>query len=169
MNVVLCMVSSLNGYVARADGSMDWTSAEDKQWFVSLAQEIGVLISGKKTYEVARKQGLLPIKLRVVVTHHPEKEDAQPNTLFTSATPQKILAIIQDRGFDRVLIAGGGEINSLFLKENLIDELYVTIEPVLLGHGVPLFAPKDMESRLKLLAVKNLNEHTIQLHYQVIK
>jgi dihydrofolate reductase len=169
MNVVLVAVSSLDGFIARRDGGMDWASKEDREWFTSYAQAVGVVIVGRKTYEAALKRGLLPLKLRMVMTHNPEKFEPQPNTIFTNDPPREVLAAIEKRGFSRVLVAGGGEVNSAFAKENLIDEIRLTIEPVHLGNGIPLFSKNDFERQLKLLETKNLNENTVQFHYQVIK
>lgn len=169
MKVVMCMVASVNGNIARPDGSMDWTSNEDKSLFVSLAKDIGVLITGKKTYDIVRKQKKqLDLALRVVVTDRPQDVEPQKNTVFTNEAPKKILEMIQKRGYEQVLVAGGGHINSLFLKENLIDEIHLTIEPVVLGQGVPLFKPDNMERRLELLEMTSLNPHTIHLHYKVL-
>lgn len=166
----MCMVASLNGNIARPDGSMDWTSQEDKDFFVALAKDIGVLITGKKTNDIVRKQNKqLDLTLRVVVTHNPQAVEPQKNTIFTDAKPREILTMIEKRGHERVLVAGGGQINSLFLKEGVIDEIHLTVEPVVLGQGIPLFAPGNMEARLELLDMTKLNPHTIHLHYKVLK
>lgn len=53
-------------------------------------------------------------------------------------------------------------------KEGLIDEIYIDIEPLVLGHGILLFADGDFAPRLKLLGIKTLpNNQTVRLHYQV--
>lgn len=54
-------------------------------------------------------------------------------------------------------------------KEGLIDEIYIDIEPLILGRGIPLFAVGDFAPRLTLLEIKPLsNRQTVQLHYQVL-
>lgn len=163
---------SVNGLIAREkEGGKSWHSQEDWNMFRAKAAEIGNTIIGWKTYEAIRQQGRLldDIKLRVVVTHH-QPTDSLPNTVFTSADPHRILNLVAEQGFDRVLIAGGSEIYSMFLREKLIDEIYLTIEPVVLGRGIPLFAPnEEFEKGLKLLEIKKLNQDTIQLHYQVLQ
>lgn len=170
MQVTLCAVTSLNGYIARPDGSTDWTSKEDLQLFKKLAHDIGVIIIGKKTYDIiTRDVSLLDVSLRIVVTHQALPLTPPSNTIFTSAPPKEILAIIKKRGFNSVIVAGGGQINSLFLRENLIDELYLTIEPIILVQGIPLLASAKFFSRLELLDIKQINAHTIRLHYRVIK
>lgn len=164
------MVMSMNGYIARPDNSMTWTSPEDKAWYKEILSKVGVMVSGKSTFEIVQKEHITqPVKLRVVVTHDPKQFGEVPNTMFTDASSKEILSVLEQKGFESVVIAGGGHINSLFLAANLVDELYITVEPVVLGRGIPLFGPEDMEKKLKLLDITKLNDHTIRLHYEVIK
>lgn len=170
MKVILVATSSLNGQIARFDGLTNWKSDEDHQWFRSFMQSIGVIIVGKNTFDAVAKRGsLLDVKLRAVVTHEKNLVPPNPQTIFTDAPPREILKMIKDRGFDTAVVAGGAEIYTLFLKENLVDELYLTIEPIVLGQGIPLFANAIFESRLKLLDTKKLNNDTLRLHYGVVK
>ncbi|MBI3956110.1 dihydrofolate reductase [Candidatus Gottesmanbacteria bacterium] len=171
MKTILYMALTVNGKIAGADDDTSWTSKEDWQGFFAKAQEVGVIIIGRNTYEVIKKeQTLIPgIKLRIVVTHHQPKV-MPSHTIFTDALPEKILTLIEEKGYDAALVAGGGQINSLFLKAGLIDELYIDIEPLILGRGISLFADGDFAPRLKLIEVKTLtNRQTIQLHYKIIK
>ena len=71
--------------------------------------------------------------------------------------------------FETVIIAGGGILNSSFLKEGLIDELYLDIEPIAFGKGINVFENEDFEANLELLETKQLSPNEIQLHYKVIK
>jgi dihydrofolate reductase len=169
MKVELVAVSTLDGFIARPNGSIDWASPEDHAWFTSYARKVGVMVTGRKTFEVALKRGLLPLKQRVVMTHEPGKFDPQPNTIFTDKSPHEVLQLIADGGHDHVIIAGGSQIYGKFLEENLVDEVRLTIEPVAIGEGIPLFAHAHKEHRFKLLETKSLNDSTIQFHYQVIK
>jgi len=73
------------------------------------------------------------------------------------------------RSFEEVIVAGGGILNASFLSENLVDEIYFDIEPIILGEGIPVFKDKDFESRLKLIGKKMLTRDVVQLHYQVRK
>lgn len=56
-----------------------------------------------------------------------------------------------------------------FMKEGLINEIYLDVEPLIFGKGIKLFADSDFEYNLELLEVNKLNENTVQLHYKVIK
>lgn len=70
---------------------------------------------------------------------------------------------------DTSWVSGGSSINSLFMESGLIDEIYIDVEPIVLGSGIKLFAEEDFEYDLEFLKVNKINPHTIQLHYKVIK
>lgn len=172
MRVILYIVITANGMIAGVDDTKDWSSKEDWAGFVAMAQKTGAIIIGKRTYDVARRTtGLLPgIKLRIVLTHKIHEKPKSAETIFMNASPQAILQFVASKGYKTVLVAGGSSVNSLFIKTGLINEIYLTVEPHILGRGIPLFSNNDFQTHLKLLGVKTLtNRQTVQLHYQVIK
>ena len=73
------------------------------------------------------------------------------------------------KGFQKVLITGGANINSAFAKLNLLDEIIFNIEPVAVGKGIPVFAPEDFELKLKLISSEKLNNGVLTLGYNVLK
>jgi dihydrofolate reductase len=77
--------------------------------------------------------------------------------------------MVEKEGFDIVLVTGGGETNGAFLKANMIDEVYLDVEPMVFGEGIPTFTPNDVNLKLEFVDSKMLNKNTIQLHYKVIK
>jgi riboflavin biosynthesis pyrimidine reductase len=66
-----------------------------------------------------------------------------------------------------VLLTGGGKLNSSFLRNNLVDEILLNINPVLLGKGIKIFSEDQFEKNLKLVAVKKLSSSIVQLHYKL--
>lgn len=171
MKVILYMAITVNGQIANADDDTSWTSKEDWGGFLEICKKIGNALIGKRTYEVVKKEGTQLGNILTVVLTHDTKLLAQKSshTIFTDKQPRAVLALLEGKGYKEALVAGGGILNSAFMKEGLIDELYLDVEPLVLGSGIPLFAPEEFEKRLKLLKFKKLNQNTIQLHYQVIK
>lgn len=171
MKTILCMVMSLNGKIAGLDGTYSWASKEDWESFQARYKKAGCIIIGRNTYDTLKDKPTFPSKgcVCVVVTHDRSLQNQNPSIIVTHDSPRDVLGMLENKGFTEVLIGGGGEINSLFMKENLIDEVLIDIEPVILGHGIPLFADSDFKSKLHLLSTKKLNQHTLQLHYRVIR
>ncbi len=171
MKTILYMAMTVNGKIAKPEGDSEFTSEEDSALFLSMCKKVGNAIIGKNTYVYIQSKGYQQNDiLTVVLTHVPKLlSNKSPHTIFTDKHPRDVLTILEEKGFKEALVCGGGILNSAFLKEGLIDELYIDIEPLILGRGIPLFADGDFAPRLKLLGVKTLsNRQTVQLHYEVI-
>lgn len=163
------MCLTADGKIAKnASHLADWTSKEDKKLFVSLTKEAGVFIIGKKTYDTIGRP--LPGRLNVVVTRDPSGlENIADSLEYTNKSPREIIADLATRGFEKCILAGGATVNGMFLREGLIDEMIVTIEPRVFGTGIDLFAGADVDQPLQLLSVEKINEQTVKLHYQVLR
>lgn len=169
-------VSSLNGKITKGDNPevKSWSSKEDRELFEKVKDENKLIVMGKRTYEAAK--GQIKLKsglLRVVLTHDPEAYRSQtvPGMLeFSSEKPRELIDRLSKVGYRQMLLVGGSEIASLFFKEKLIDEVWLTIEPAIFGKGIPLVAEEPLDVSLKLLDLRQLNDKgTLHLRYEVIK
>jgi len=168
MKVSLVAAVSVDGRIAKSEGqtSTDWTSAEDKKFFVEKTKEAGVLVMGRKTYETIGRP--LPDRLNVIMTRDAANHESIEGTLeFTKASPTAILEDLEIRGFKEVIIAGGAGVYSLFLKEGLVTDLYLTVEPLLFGGGVPLI-DGIASFELELVDTKKLGEQSVLIHYLIV-
>ena len=150
MKVILYMAITANGIIAKDDDTADFLTKEESASYVSMVISTGNLIIGRRTYEVLSMQPDFSVK----DTGH-----------LVAHSPQKALAFVAS---DAVVVAGGAMLNAAFLGENLVDEVYLDVEPAFLGKGMPLFSGKDFERRLELLGIKNISKNEIQLHYKVV-
>lgn len=170
MKITLVMVASLNGRITKGNlnTSQWWASKEDQRHFHGLLKKAKVVVMGSRTYEASKKNIVLTLnKLRVVLTRNPKKSISGVLE-FTKDTPKQLVAKLSKRGYKELLLVGGGEINSLFLKANLVDDIYLTIEPVIFGTGKLLTSDGAFNSNLKLISIKKLNHSgTLLLHYAI--
>lgn len=174
MKITMVAVSSLNGKITKGEDPniYSWTSKEDSEFFFSLIKENNLIVMGSKTYEAAKS--LIKHeknKLRIVLTRNPKKylNQAKNGMLeFISENPPELIKKLESRGYSRMLLVGGSETNALFLGQNLINEIYLTIEPKLFGNGKNLVKDDDLDKQLKLVNVKRLNDQgTLQLKYKI--
>ena len=170
MKVTLYMAMSLNGYIAEENRSEDFLSHANWEKLCSLAQEHGNFIVGRKTYEAVKNwnegfgfDDLKGIK-KVVISQDPDYKLDEDYTLATS--PKDALTKLQD--FESTLVTGGSMINIAFIKDNLLDEVIVNIEPILIGKGVPLFAQDNFLKKLDLVSSKE-DAGILTLNYKVLK
>lgn len=171
MKTILYMGISVNGYIAKEDGDSEWTSEEDLKGFYEQSKNAGNIIMGHNTYLAASKSGYFPFPdaLNIVVSHQQIENKWGDKVLITNKTPKEVIETLEQKGFTTAFLAGGGQLNTSFTKEKLIDEIYLDVEPLVFGKGIKVFADGDFEFKLELLETKKLNQNTIQLHYKVLK
>ena len=160
------MALTLDGKIGKdSDHFPDWTGKEDKKLFVEITKKAGCLIMGNKTFNTIGKP--LPKRRNIIMTRK-QRQSPWENLEFTSQKPQHILDQLEKEGFEEVVLAGGAQINTLFAAENLIDEVIVTISPLIFGSGIGLFG-KDIEMNLELLNLEQKGDNLIVAHYKVKK
>jgi dihydrofolate reductase len=158
MKIILMAAVTIDGKIARHESHfVDWSSREDKKLFYSTSKRAGVIIVGHNTYRTFPSP--LPGRLHVVLTTNVEGKESIPGEVeYTSDTPEQIVASLEARGYTEAVLTGGAQINALFLKANLVDEIWMTIEPLIFGLGVDLFRGVAFERRAALLHVETLND-----------
>lgn len=167
--VILLVAMSTDGFIAPTDQeklpSTVWTSLEDKQFFTEKSKAIGTLIMGSKTFETIGRA--LPGRHSIIMTSKSERYEKfnDPNLVFTNENPEEILAELSKKGVKQAALCGGASIYNLFLQKNLVDKMFVTVEPQVFGQGIKLFSGK-IEDKFKLLKQTKLNEKgTLLLEY----
>jgi dihydrofolate reductase len=168
MRVLLVAAMTIDGKIARGIHEViDWSSPEDKSMFMRVSRESGVLIMGRNTYETLERP--LPGRLHIVLTRGSSSRPISKQVEFTSAPPADILADLERRGYQTVILAGGAEANRTFVDAGLVDELWLTLEPLAFGNGVSLLGETPLSLRLRLIQSEHLNESSLQLRYEVQK
>ncbi len=167
MNVILLMAVTADGMIARDSSQIiDWTGKKDKKYFVHITRKSGVMIMGSKTFDMIGKA--LPGRKNIVMTRDKSRKSHDKDLIFTDKAPGAIIKELNAQGFETAVLIGGTIVNTLFLKENLIDEIHVTIVPRLFGKGLPLFN-KSFDTQLELINIEKLGQNHILLKYRVQK
>jgi dihydrofolate reductase len=167
MKVFIIAAMSADGFIGYDVNhrSLDWRSKEDAAFFIKTTKEAGVIVMGSTTYNTFRVRQAPPGRRLIVYTSRPESITGA-GVETTNEKPEALIKRLKSEGATAVAISGGATINKLFLDSGLVDELYLTIEPVLFGRGVPLFNDAVNE-RLLLLENRKLGDNTILLHYSI--
>jgi dihydrofolate reductase len=169
------VATSLDGYIARVDGSIDWlepfnAADEDHGFDAFLADKDGIIM-GRGTYETVLGFGHWPYTLPVIVLSRSLTVDDIPDSLadyvaITDMEPVALLAALTEEGWQRVYVDGGQVIQS-FLNAGLLAEMTLTQVPLLLGQGRPLFGPASTETRLALQASQVFLSGLVSSTYRV--
>lgn len=173
MRVVLIAAQSIDGFLAKHDiPGTDFTSTADKAWFPVCLRDFDTCVMGSETWRMARA-GILAApcsgRRRIVMTRDPAKfaGDAQPGRIeFTSEPAIELVTRLAREGAKHCALLGGGVINGLFLAAGVVDELWITVEPLLFGEGRPI-AEARLDVALTLAEVVRLAPDTLLLKYRV--
>lgn len=175
MKVIMIMLSSVDGKITKGNDQniYTWTSSEDQKYFFSEIKKNNLIVMGRKTYEASKPVIKLEKgKLRIVLTHNPKKyfkQSVMGQLEFSDETPKELVKRLSTLGYKKILLVGGGNINGLFLKQNLVNELYLTVEPKIFGLGKSIIEGQLLNKSLQLINVKKLNKiGTLLLKYKII-
>ena len=173
MKTTLYMAISANGIIVTETGSEDFLSHKNWEMFCELAREFGNFIVGRKTYEAVKKwddgynfDDLVGVE-KVIISQDQNFKLDKGYTLANS--PEDALVKLSQKGFEKILVTGGANINSAFAKANLLDEVVLNFEPVVVGKGMSVFASEDFELKLKLVSSEKTASGILTLVYNVLK
>ena len=176
-SVFIC--TSLDGFIARRDGTLDWLDKANALapkgedcGFRTFMDSVDVLIMGRKTFEQVLTFGEWvygATRVIVMSSGNPEIPSHLQKTVSSSSeTPTQLMERLSAEGAKHLYIDGGFTIQQ-FLKEGQVDEITITIAPVVLGEGKPLFGVIEKDIELALLDTKAFDFGFVQVKYAVKK
>lgn len=169
-SLILGLGISLDGYIARKDGSFDFLIMPKDFWKESMApffQTIDTAIMGRKTWDITRQGGEgFMSGIRSYVLSRSLQAGEQQNAIITRQTPRALVTAIRRKRGKDIWIMGGGEMAREFLKADLVDELYLGLVPVLLGEGIPLFPAGFPQRNFKLMENRTFSQGLVSLRYK---
>ena len=137
----------------------------DTDWgeFYRLEKECGVMVMGRRTYKIWGNDFPCKEVVNVVMTskQHLIEQKTPNNVVFTNKSPKGVIQIIKRKGFTKLFLIGGMKLNTSFFQENLIDEVYLSVHPLLFGMGKTLLNEIDYEKSLRLLDAKKLSKDLV--------
>ena len=154
MKVIAIWTQTIDGYIAKSsDDDLAWGAKADKQWFSKVTREMGVVVMGRKTAELIGRP--LPGRLNIVMSRQDGK------------SPKQILQELEPKGFSQVAICGGASIYKLFAQEKLLDEIWISVQPLVFGGGIrPV---EGAEMKLELIGREDVGEGVMAMKYKVVK
>lgn len=163
MKTFIIAAITADGFIARADNELvSWTSKADKAFFRDTTKRAGTMIMGSRTFETIGKA--LPGRRTIVMSRTKKFNGVET----TNESPKELVARLQKEGVHELAICGGSAIYTSFMKEGLVDTVYLTVEGMFFGSGVHLFKEK-IEAKMELRTVTNIGEGSVVLEYSVIR
>ncbi|MEM4256927.1 MAG: dihydrofolate reductase [Candidatus Diapherotrites archaeon] len=161
----IVVASTIDGFISFDEDSLpDWTSKEDKKHLKKMENKADVLLFSRKTYELAKK---FVKKKKCIVLTSKVKNFFEENKFLTWLNPKEasLESYVSSKGYKKICVLGGRGAYDFAIKKNLVKEIYLTIEPIILGKGISMFST-CFKKKFKLVSVKKLNNKgSILLHY----
>jgi dihydrofolate reductase len=179
MQCSVFIAMSLDGFIARADGKIDWLEsahatapAGEDFGYRTFFDSVDVLVMGRKTLEtvLAFPKWLYGEKRLIVLSRHwTQLPNGCPSTVsLRSGSPEEVVASLAAERVRHAYVDGGATIGG-FLAAGLIDELTITTIPILIGDGIRLFGPLPQDVRLDLQEARSYSCGFVQSKYRVVR
>ena len=170
--IIVNIATSADGYVARPNGDLDWlTDRPAPKGFYGLPafeRSIDSKILGRKTFDRSLELGAHFSSDRVHYVFSRQPPVSAPDGVRFVTEPIRAFAKrLRNEEGKNIWMMGGGEIIAGFLDERAIDEFIITVVPVFIGKGIPLFAPRHGDVALRLIDVQRFPDSVVQLRYDV--
>ena len=172
--IKLYIATSLDGFIAREDGSIDWlteyeNNSETDYGYSEFYASIGTVLMGRKTYEQVLGFGDWPYgeKKSYVFTRQKEPLRRENNVEFVSGDIGEFVRDLKENTEEDIWLVGGSQLIKVFLEENLVQDLIIFVVPIILGSGIPLFDRIGKEIRLTTGKVERYENGLVRLEYKV--
>jgi dihydrofolate reductase len=169
--VILGLGISLDGYIARPDGSVDFLFMPKDYSMAPFFATIDAAIMGRKTYDAALKMGGGSFDESMVnyVMSRTLPPGERNGVHVVRDTAAELVRKIRAKPGKHIWLMGGGEIAREFLKNDLVDELYLGLVPVLIGEGIPLFPAGFPQREFALVENNTYSKGLIELKYRRVR
>ncbi|NEQ73939.1 MAG: dihydrofolate reductase [Okeania sp. SIO2C9] len=166
----LFIAASLDGYIARISGEVDWLFTDQDYGYDDFFAEVDTVLMGRKTYEKVLECGEYPYigKQGFVFskTHHGQRDE---NVEFIGENLLEFVNNLRQSSGNDIWLVGGAEIIQYSIKYGFLDELILAIHPIILGDGIPLIVKdKNLKTKLKFKKIKNYNSGLLQVFYDLV-
>jgi dihydrofolate reductase len=164
------VAASLDGYIADSSGGFDWIPQDPTVDFAAIFARVDTVLLGRRTYELTRQSGAPPwgSNMRVYVFSRTLRPEAYPEVTVIGGDAAAVVAALRaEAGTGDIWLFGGGQLFSSLLATGQVDQVEVTVVPVLLGGGVPLVAGGIPRTELRLERIHQYPSGMVLLTYAV--
>ncbi len=169
--IMLFIATSLDGYIATEDDSLEWlfkVEGDGDNGYSDFYDTVDTVIMGRRTYDWLLKQELesFPYEGKECYVFSRTISQDDENIKFFSGDVVDFTNQLKNKEGKNIWVMGGGDLIHSFINKKLVDELIITVSPVLIGKGIPLFKEIDFELELTLKSINRFNQFA-EIRYEV--
>lgn len=162
--VILSLAVSLDGYIEGPNGEYDWCFTDQDYGLSEFLQRVDTLFMGRKSFEVYMKEGDSFPQLKKYIFSN-TLETVPPDATVVQGDIKKEVEAIKNKSGKDIWLYGGASLTTSFINLGLVDEMWLTVHPILLGKGTPLFNHIQNRTHLQLLDAKTYSTGLVSLTY----
>jgi len=164
--VVLFIATSLDGYIARPDGAIDWLFHDQDYGYAQFYERVDYIVMGRKTYQMALSFERWPHSGKpTFVFTRTGVARGRPDVWLVDEDVSSLVGRLRPGGDGHIWLVGGAQLIRAFLEADLLDELVISIHPVLLGSGIPLVQGAAVSRSYRLSSVQSYATGLVQVSY----
>ncbi|MCP4143401.1 MAG: dihydrofolate reductase [Chloroflexi bacterium] len=179
MKISAYIATSLDGFIARENGDLNWLPGSDGNeagsgedyGYRQFMESVDILVMGRHTYEMVISFGEWPYGEKQVIVLSSKgieiPENLAEKVESSSSSPTDLVDRLRKSGAKHLYIDGGKTIQS-FLQDALIDEIIITRIPILIGSGIPLFGELDRDRKVQHIETRSYDNGFVQSKYKVL-
>jgi dihydrofolate reductase len=168
MKTTLFLSVSIDGLISDKDGVPNFPEGAWEDW-CSLVNDADNVIAGRSSFEQLKDDEMASIlnpSIKIVLSSR--DVDVGDSGRQHAKSPSEALKILEDAGVEEAIVGGGRAVAYSCMREQLIDNIVIDLQPVVFGTGTPVLGDSLSRARLKLLDSRRLNENVLRLRYQVL-
>lgn len=169
--IKLYIATSIDGYIARNDGDLDWLTEypnpeKTDYEYLSFFNSIDTVIMGGRTFrDILCMDVVWPYKDKTTYVISRNSYIQKDSIQFISQNIVETVSQLRETEGKDIWLVGGGEVISMMLNHDLIDEMIITIIPIILGNGIVLFSEISKESEWEIATFQKYTNGITQVHY----
>lgn len=164
--IILNLAVSLDGFIAGPNGEYDWCFADADYGMTNFLASIDATVMGGKSYRLLLQYGAPYPEYTNYVFTRTETATPYANVVFTDDDISEFVADLKEKEGKNIWLFGGAEIIHPLLEDDLVDELMLSVHPLLLGDGLPLFRKLNERKVFKLMDSITYPSGLVQLYYK---
>jgi dihydrofolate reductase len=164
--LILFIASSLDGYIATTTGDVDWLFTDQDYGYTKFFANIDTVLMGRKTYEQIQNFGEYPYPgTQGFVFSRKQNSQSDAHVEFISSSVTSFVKNLKTQTGKQIWLVGGAALIQSCLQADLIDELILSIHPIILGEGIPLFPSPLSRKNLSFQHCETFKTGLVQLTY----
>jgi dihydrofolate reductase len=165
--IILNVAVSLDGFIEGPNGEFDWCFTDQDYGMSDFLNRIDAIFFGRKSYELMLKMSKNPFPDKIKYVFTRTKKYAEERTQSISRDVKKEINLIKNQPGKDIWLFGGAELITTLINYDLVDELQLSVHPILLGQGKSLFKGIKGKKESALIDTKTYSTGLVQLFYEL--